>query len=290
MPDRSGAEVVEVAIVHRPRYDDWSLPKGKLISGESEFEAALREVREETGYRARPGRSLGTVRYLKSSGGLSRPKVVRYWAMEASSGVFAPHEEVDGLRWIPLDEARKVLTHPTDREVMGRFSSQPPSTGLILLVRHASAGQRSKWKGDDRLRPLDGKGAMQAQALARFLIQFDVQGILSADFARCAQTVEPLGEITGVAVKDEPLLSEVGYPGHENEAMDLLCRLEEDGGAFVACSQGDVIPDLLGRLASRDRVPLNDDFVAPKGSVWVLCFSGSKLCAVEYFPPPEISH
>lgn len=274
--------------MHRPRYDDWSLPKGKLVSGESEFDAALREVEEETGHRGLPGRSLGTVRYLKSSGGVTRPKVVRFWAMQANGGVFTPDHEVDKLRWVPLESARHLLTHPTDREVLGRFASQPLTTGLVLLVRHAGAGQRSKWKGDDRLRPVDAKGAQQSRALARFLGQFDLRRIVSADFVRCVQTVEPLSDQTGIAIVQEPLLSEVGYPGHEDQAIELLRRLEETGGAVVACSQGDVIPDLLNRLAATDRVPLSDEFLARKGSVWVLCFSGRKLCALEYFPPPDL--
>ena len=82
---------MEVAIIHRPRYDDWSLPKGKLAPGESHIEGALREVHEETGFRVQPGRSLGEVRYLKESGGGAREKVVHYWAMRAISGVFSPN-------------------------------------------------------------------------------------------------------------------------------------------------------------------------------------------------------
>ena len=88
---------MEVAIIHRPRYDDWSLPKGKLAPGEAHIEGAVREVHEETGYRVQPGRSLGEVRYLKESGGGAREKVVHYWAMRAISGAFNPNREVDRL-------------------------------------------------------------------------------------------------------------------------------------------------------------------------------------------------
>ena len=132
---------IEVALIHRPRYDDWSLPKGKVEPGETEFEAALREVEEETGEQGLPGRSLGKIRYLKSSGGIIRPKVISFWAMRANgAGLFHPGREVDELRWMPVGDAGSVLTYPTDREVLGRFTSQPPTTGLVLLVRHASAG------------------------------------------------------------------------------------------------------------------------------------------------------
>jgi 8-oxo-dGTP pyrophosphatase MutT (NUDIX family) len=122
----NGDETLEVAVVHRPRYDDWTLPKGKLAPGETELEAALREVEEETGHRGRRGRSLGTVRYLQTSGGVVRPKVVRYWALEVDGGHFTPHDEVDDMRWVDLVRAWEMLTHSTDREVLERFAGQRP--------------------------------------------------------------------------------------------------------------------------------------------------------------------
>jgi 8-oxo-(d)GTP phosphatase len=207
--------------------------------------------------------------------------------MEADAGAFTPHDEVDEVRWLSLEEARRVVTHPTDREILGRFASQPLATGLVLLVRHGSAGQRSKWKGDDRKRPLDARGWEQAHGLARTLGRFEVSRVLSADFVRCVQTVEPLADRAGLRVEEEPLLSEHGFPGNEDKAVDLLRSLGAEDGSVVACSQGDVIPELLHLLASRDRVPLTDDFQFPKGSVWVLCFARGKLCGLEFFPPPE---
>ena len=84
------APAVEVAIIHRPRYGDWTLPKGKLASGESEVDGAIREVLEETGYRPRLGRAMGETRYFKEQAGFLRPKVVRWWAMEATGGAFSP--------------------------------------------------------------------------------------------------------------------------------------------------------------------------------------------------------
>jgi 8-oxo-dGTP diphosphatase len=279
------SEDVEVAVVHRPRYDDWSLPKGKLDPGESEFEAALREVEEETGHLGRPGRSLGVIRYLKTSGGTTRPKVIAFWSMQANGGRFRPGREVDELRWVTTHDARKLLSYPTDREILGRFTSQPLTTGLILLVRHSSAGQRGKWKGDDRERPLDSRGHLQARSLARFLQRFEVRRILSADFVRCVQTVKPLSRTIGVPVEQESLLSEIGYPGREGDLIERMRRLEQRDGAVVASSQGDVIPDVLNRLATMDRVPLDEEIVARKGSVWALSFAGRRLCALEYFSP-----
>ena len=119
--DVSDGAAVEVAIIHRPRYDDWSMPKGKLAPGESELEGAIREVHEETGYRVQPGRSLGEVRYLKDSGGAPREKVVHYWAMRAIGGAFSPNREVDEMRWLSIDDAREIVTRGTDRDVLERF-------------------------------------------------------------------------------------------------------------------------------------------------------------------------
>ena len=123
--EKNGGPLIEVAVIHRPRYDDWSLPKGKLAPGESEVEGAIREVFEETGHRVRLGQPLGKACYTKTSGNAVRPKVVRYWSMEAEAGVFVPGREVDDLRWVSLAEAADMLTHPRDRELLDRFVRGP---------------------------------------------------------------------------------------------------------------------------------------------------------------------
>lgn len=103
---------VEVCLVHRPRYDDWSFPKGKLKRGEDPLTAAVREVLEETGHHCAPGRRLPTARYLVDG----RPKEVRYWAAEATGGAFAANAEVDRLLWLAPEAALVRLTQPRDRE------------------------------------------------------------------------------------------------------------------------------------------------------------------------------
>ena len=277
---------VEVALVHRPRYDDWSLPKGKLSPGEPEVEGAVREVLEETGYHVRVGRPLGETRYDKLIGKVARPKVVRWWAMQATTGTFTPNREVDDLRWAPLSEAEQLLTRDTDRDLLRRFAQGPAPTRTVLLVRHASAGSRSRWTGDDRDRPLDECGQAQADELVRLLARFDVARIASADVARCIDTVAPFAEALGITVEAEPLLSETGYPGREEDAEALLRATDPDRDA-VACSQGDVIPDLVGRLLATDDLDRPDPIAAAKGSVWALTFAAERLVNAEYFPPPR---
>jgi 8-oxo-(d)GTP phosphatase len=279
---------VEVAIVHRPQYDDWSIPKGKCARGEPLVECAIREVFEETGYRVRMGRFLGEAHYMKVSAGEERPKVVYYWALRADGGLFTPTQEVDGLRWLAIDDARAMLTRATDREILGRFAEGPIFTSTVLLVRHASAGSRSDWEEDDRLRPLDSKGWEQAEQLVRLLSRFGVGRIISADFVRCVQTVEPLSEAIGVPIEEEPLTSELGYPGNEATALDFFRSVGTPEGAVVISSQGGVVPDLLERLAKEDDYNLPQDIEAKKGSTWSLSLEGPRLVAAEYFPPPEV--
>jgi len=124
---------IEVAVVHRPRYDDWCLPKGKLAQGESDLEAAIREVLEETGFHVRVGEPLGTTRYRRFVNGVDRPKVVRWWAMRASSGAFAANDEVDELRWVSLERARTILTSASDLTALRRFADSGVSPEPILM-------------------------------------------------------------------------------------------------------------------------------------------------------------
>jgi 8-oxo-dGTP diphosphatase len=108
-------DVLEIALVHRPEHHDWSFPKGKLEEGESFEDAALREVREETGLDCRILRFIGHTEYVDRKG---RPKAVAYWVMAAEGGSFSPNGEVDELRWVSLAEANFLLSYPRDRELV----------------------------------------------------------------------------------------------------------------------------------------------------------------------------
>lgn len=258
------------------------------MHGESDIEGAIREVMEETGYRVKLGRPLGEITYEKTNGGVTRPKVVRYWAMYVDGGLFTASREVDILRWMPVNEAASTLSHERDREVLDRFVKGPIVTRSVLLVRHASAGSRAEWKSDDRDRPLDDIGREQADELVWLLTRFDVREIISADVVRCVETMKPLADAVGLGISLEPLLSETGYPGSETEAEKLVRSLVADGVATVLCSQGDVIPNLLKRLA-QDEIHLPDPQTAKKGSCWSLTFDrDQRLWAAEYFPPPQL--
>lgn len=283
-----GESGVEVAVIHRPRYDDWSLPKGKVSARESDLEGAVREVLEETGFHVRVGRGLGETRYVKSDGSGMRQKVVRWWAMQAEEGIFSATREVDELRWLSLAEAADQMTRETDREVLERFARGAAPTRTVLLVRHGLAGSSAAWTGDDRERPLDTCGIEQADELVRLLSRYEVGSILSADILRCTATVRPLADALGLEVQAEPLLSQVGYPGREGEAVALLRRLGDAEHDAVACGQGEVIPDLVDRLATADNYLISRPVQSRKGSTWALTIDADgRLVAADYLEPPR---
>ena len=293
---RRDGKAVEVALVHRPRYDDWSLPKGKLDPDETLAAAAVREVREETGYDAVLGRYLARTAYPVPSrnGSGTVPKTVDYFGAEAVSGEFEVNDEVDELRWLRPTEAEKLLTRPEDVRVLRAFCELPPDLTKLLLVRHAKAGKRSEWNGDDDLRPLSEAGRRQADALRAKLRLFAPDRVLSAPRLRCVQTVRGVAEDLGLEVRQEPLLSEDGYWPDPVLGLARLLAIAGDGGTPVVCSQGGVIPDLVSTLADRDGVdlPAARGAVMPskKGSFWVLSFrppsrdTGPVLAAADYYP------
>ncbi|MFR9751989.1 NUDIX hydrolase [Nocardia sp. 004] len=275
----SAKGVIEIAVVHRPKYQDWSLPKGKLDPGETPVLAAVREVREETGLECRLGRYLGHVTYPIP--GHRKLKRVDYWAAEVMDGEFAANSEVDELSWHPLERVMDELSYPMDRQVIRAFARLPANTSTLLLVRHAKAGRRDRFHGPDEQRPLDSEGEAQAQALVSNLLAFGASEIYSADPLRCVHTVTPLAEHLGAEVVIEPLFSETGYAAATDSARERFRELVSDKNVRVVCSQGKVIPDLLEWLAERDGVTLQPARNR-KGSVWVLSFVEQRLVAADH--------
>ncbi|MFF0545309.1 NUDIX hydrolase [Nocardia thailandica] len=275
----------DIAVIHRPKYGDWSLPKGKLDPGETPVIAAVREVSEETGLACVLGRYLGHVTYPIP--GHRQLKRVDYWAARAADGDFAENSEVDELRWIPLDRVMDELSYPMDRQIVRTFARLPAHTRTLLLVRHAKAGKRHSFDGPDAQRPLEKAGLLQAEGLVANLLAFGASEIHSADPLRCVQTVAPLAERIGTEINCEPMFSEVHYAsGNDADSTRAAARarireLVTDRGVPVVCSQGGVIPDLVQSLAAEDGVTL-PPARNRKGSVWVLSFSGDRLVAADH--------
>jgi 8-oxo-(d)GTP phosphatase len=276
-----GAEP-EVAVIHRPRYDDWSLPKGKVDAGESEPITAVREVAEETGYRAHLGRRLTSVRYRVETQGI---KKVQYWAARTVDGDFTPNDEVDELKWLPISAAIKQVQYPHDRKVLRRFAKLPADTKNILIVRHGTAGSKSRYKGDDRLRPLDKRGRAQAESLVGQLLAFGADTLYAADRVRCEQTLGPLAEELGVRIHKEPLLTEEAYAEDRKPARRRILEIAASGGTPVICTQGKVIPDLIAWWCDREGVR-PDKSRNRKGSTWVLSSWQGHLVAADHIGSP----
>jgi 8-oxo-(d)GTP phosphatase len=272
-----GESAEEVAVIHRPRYDDWSLPKGKVDPGETEPVTAVREVFEETGHHVQLGRRIATVSYPIEP----RTKKVQYWSARSIGGTFAPNNEVDDLIWLPADTAIKKVSYPYDRKVLRRWAKQPADTKSVLIVRHGTAGSKSRFSGDDKIRPLDKKGRAQAEALVAQLSTFGPTDVYSADRLRCHQTVEPLAEELGVTINNEPSLTEEAYADNPKRGRRQVLQIAESHRTPVICTQGKVIPDLIAWWCERDGVR-PDKSRNRKGSTWVLSLADGKLIAADH--------
>jgi 8-oxo-(d)GTP phosphatase len=273
----------EVALVHRPAYDDWSFPKGKLESGEDERDAAIREVAEETGLTCSLEDDLGVVSYVDGHG---RPKVVRYWRMSAAPGTeMRPGHEIDRAEWVPLEDAARRLTYPHDRELLTRLTGERPAVEAVpmYLLRHAKAGSRDQWGGSDELRPISPAGRRQSERLVAWFDGRPVHRLFSSRFVRCVQTLEPLAEARGLEIELADELAE-GHPLGGVEAFVLAAAAD---GPSILCTHGDVQQGLVEELLERG-ARLDDGAVAfKKASAWVLDVLDGKVSALRYVPPPR---
>ena len=267
----------EIAVIHRPRYDDWSLPKGKVDPGETEPVTAVREVFEETGHHVELGRRIATVSYPIEQ----RTKKVQYWSARSLGGSFAPNNEVDDLLWLAAPAAIKKVSYAYDRKVLRGWAKEPVDTQSVLVVRHGSAGSKSRFSGDDKIRPLDKKGRAQAEALVAQLSAFGPTDVYAADRVRCHQTVEPLAEELGVTINNEPTLTEEAYADNPKRGRRRVLQIAGSHRTPVICTQGKVIPDLITWWCERDGVR-PDKSRNQKGSTWVLSLAEGRLIAADH--------
>jgi len=266
--------------VHRARYDDWSLPKGKVADGELQVAAAVREISEEIGAVASPSRRLGSVRYAVDG----VRKDVTYWAMRYRGGSFTPSDEVDEMRWLQIADARGLLSYETDRAVLDEFTELPPPDSVVILLRHAKAGKRVDWDGPDAQRPLDDVGRLQASAVVPFLTSFGVDRVVSATLTRCVQSVEPFAKVAGVSVDIEPMFDDEVFVDSPSATLTALLALAKLGHVAVVCSQGITIPALIDRIAGGLVDAVDSD--TRKGAAWVLSLVDGDVVGVDYYADP----
>lgn len=285
---RPGRRGVEVALVHRPRYDDWSFPKGKGEPGEHPLATAAREVAEETGLVPVLGRRLPTSRY-RSDGS---PKRVHYWAAQADRATaagFVAGGEVDDLEWLPLAAARERLSYPRDVPVLDGFAAGPARTAAFILLRHARAAPKKAWRKagwpDDLSRPLDDRGRAQARALAPLLGAFGTRRVASSAAERCVATVRPYAASAGAVIEAAPALT-VGMASSA-AVRDQARGLVGAGSATVVCAHRENLPALLAAACERFGAPAPDGPGLGKAAFWVLHMADGRLASAERHQAPR---
>jgi 8-oxo-(d)GTP phosphatase len=274
----------EVALVHRPKYDDWSFPKGKLEPGEHRLLAAVREVAEETGVHAILGRPLPTSHYDRGG----RPKRVDYWAGHPAPGgqpPFQANHEVDAVAWLPVPAARGALSYSRDAAILDDFAAGPADTVPLTFLRHASAGARDDWAGDDLHRPLDAGGAAESELLARLLSCFGTGRVISSAAERCVATVRPYAAATGAKVEIEPAFTVGRAEAGPAEAAARVADIVRAGQAAVICAHRENLPPMLTAACAVLGAQPPGDLPLDKGDFWVLHAAGGRLAAAERHDP-----
>jgi 8-oxo-dGTP pyrophosphatase MutT (NUDIX family)/phosphohistidine phosphatase SixA len=289
-PTAAGGDV-EIALVHRPRYDDWSLPKGKLHGGEHPLPAACREVLEETGVRPVAGPALPPLSYPVPTPRGVALKDVSFWAMAATGAPERrPDDEVDRVAWVPLPRAFAELTDGRGTEVLSAFAALPRITATVVVLRHARAGKRGEWPGTDVTRPLDPEGERQAARMTGVLAWYAPGRVVTATPRRCVQTVEPLAAALGLELEADGVFDEDAHERHPDAAADRIRALAASAGPgagrTVVCSQGGVIPDTVALLADSDGLNV-PDVKTRKGHAWVLSFAGPVVVAADRLGPDD---
>ena len=269
----------EILLVHRPRYGDWSLPKGKLDRRESFKACAEREVLEETGLVGVVEQALGTVGYVTPVG---NNKAVRYWLIRLKDGSFSPNSEVDKVRWMRSKKAAQKASYGRDVALIrvAALMAKRREPGTIYLVRHADAGSKKKRKETHDVRPISKKGHEQVEDLVTRLVRAPINSIVSSPSLRCEQTVGPLALRLGLKVKPSKLLRRDVAP------TDVLRLIKKSAGTrTVLCSHRETIGPLIEHLAADPKVEVTGNLEWPKGSVWELTTRRGKVTTARFIPP-----
>ncbi len=242
---RPAGRGARVALVHRPKYDDWGFAKGKLEPGEHVLLAAVREVAEETGLQVTLGRRLPPVQYLNAG----VPKRVDYWAATARAALsdFTPTDEIDAVAWLAASTAASRLSYQRDVETLAAFRSGPQRTVPLILIRHASAGSKSQWHKSDESRPLDAGGKKDARLLAELLSCFEAGHAISSPAERCVATIRPYARAVGSHVQIEPALLPAGKGegALDPAAAKVVAELVAADEPAVICAHRENLPALF---------------------------------------------
>ena len=274
----------EVALVHRPAYDDWSLPKGKAKPGEHVLVTALREVTEETGCWPRIGPRLTSVRYGVTSRGRNVDKVVTYWSMRSTGGGFAASREVDDMQWLSLRQARRTLTANRDKDVLDQFARTSRDTDPLLLVRHGATSAAPARGRQQRRQRLSRAGRLQAEALVPILEELGICDLLAADVPSCVETLRPAATARGLKLQRDGSLVRGDAAGPAGLADRIRAEAAHSDG-LVVCGQQPVLSAVLRELGGTSSVRPPRGPAVKKGGWWLLHHRDGRVRAYEPYEP-----
>ncbi len=273
----------EVAIIHRPKYDDWSFPKGKIEVGESLIACAHREVLEETNLQTEFGPHLGQVEYFTPDG----LKKVTYWSAKViAEKPFRANTEVDQLKWIPITKVIEVLTNETDKEIFDKFVKVKFNSKPFILLRHAKAITRDEWQGEDDDRPLSSSGQNQAMRLLSTYQVFNIDQIHSSDAVRCYDTVKSMAKGLDIKLEVSSKLSENTYKKDKEKAFDYVSELIKEDKSILICSHNPILPKMLNKLTKKSEIEADEDKLSPADG-WVIHRSGKEIIQIDRLDAPK---
>lgn len=276
---RPGSAEQEVLLVHRPRYDDWSLPKGKTHPDESLPGCAWRETAEETGISVKLSAPVDRIQYPVGNG----IKTVHYWrATAAANGDHEPGEEVDEIAWLPVSEAQRRITYLDERRLLHQALGQPPTTAL-LIVRHTKAMLRANWSKRDQARPLDERGRRQAKLLAPMLAAYGVGRLASSTSVRCMKTLQPYAKASQLEIEGWTTFSEEQAEQNTKSVTTLMKRLVKEtvasGVPLAVCGHRPVLPLMMAAVGLPERA------LKPGAAVVAHLDAHGEVVAVELHKP-----
>jgi 8-oxo-dGTP diphosphatase len=281
---KSNDKFTEILIIHRPKYDDWSFPKGKCEIGEQLIACAHREVLEETNFATEFGPFLGEVNYQTELG----PKRVSFWSAKViDDHRFTPTSEVDEIKWVALTQVRDLLSLESDKEILDKFIKLKLGSTPLVLLRHAKAITRDEWQGDDDDRPLDDLGENQAKRLLAIYQVFNLSQIHSSDAVRCYSTVEPMAKGLGIKLEVTGKLSESSYRKDKEKAIDYVKDVFKDEINALICSHNPILPKILNKLSKKSEVEADEDKLSPADG-WVLHRIGKEIIQIDRVNAPAV--
>ena len=283
---------LEVLLIHRPRYDDWSWPKGKLDAGETNPECAVREVMEEVDVTVQLGIPLPAIEYPVASG----LKKVYYWAAKLEKSTPRPDGvEVDEVRWCTPAEASRMLSNPSDRDpleaLVEAHRRDELETYPFVVVRHAKARPRSSWARPEGERPLAATGQRQALAVCRLLGAWKPKRIVSSPWTRCLQTLTPYARLNNARIRTVEAITEHSAHRNPKKARAAIKGLLDKRKSTAVCTHRPVLPQVIKVLSAHAsdelaaQLPSKDPYLKP-GAVIVCQVSVNhpgRILSVEHY-------